>query len=1319
MKKTFLSLVLLVSMMGLQAAPTGITDNFSDANLATFAPGWTAASSFTLLEQGSLKISGAKASIWDGFDFQFPAMDLSAAANRVVSFKIRSNSDLVIICALGNTGGVIDGYPTNSEREVIAGTVFQTLTFDFSKVTSVTNWGAINSLHFVVNPLSNYPGGGVGGSAAWILLDDVKIGADATLTPQMSLIGNQAFTVSTSAVSRTIPLLNISNNKETTSAITITATSSNTAVCANPTVTYTSPNKTGSLTIITKANAVGTSIITLTTTAVGVASPQVMTFNVIVSANAAPTLTEIAEINAPKGVQMRLPLQGISDGNPDVVQSITITSTSSATSIIPNPTVVYTQGSTVGELVFTPSASAAGGSTATITVTVKDNGGTANSGVDELVRTFLVKLTNGPVNNAPTIAQLTPVGLPAIPGTGKLNLGAVTDGDTGSQVLTVTATSTNTGVITINGGSVVDGKASLDYTLTGTIGTSTIKVTIKDNGGTPDNNGDQSTVMSFDLSTITPPVYGYATTFPSTDVTYWSKETGITTVEAINNTMHIRTDLPANSWPGVFFDLKAALGGKELDMSKNKFLSMQIMLKSTNVVKPGIFTVALFDQYMPGSPESGYAATMKEYSIPCDNQYHDITIDYRNLFRATPEHLAVDSTRINGLLFNFDCTWFNTTGGVLHAGDYTIKNLKIGELAENNPSLIKVTNIDGVSNVTMYKGQAPKPVKLTGISDGDGHGTANITFTTNKVSLIKNLAVSTASNGEANLTFDLGVTANALDSAKISVYTNNTAHAGSIKDTAEFTVYVIDPASAKATVTVNPNTVYQTIDGMGGTVPSTPDPNLMRDALDLNYTIARIFTAADWEDVNDNSDPNVMALENFNFNKNLLNNMRLLNEKTNCKKMHWCSLSPPYWQKANKSQYPFLSAQGYATTNVLKPEMEDEFAETVVAAFRASKEYAGVELHGFSIQNEPEFNEPYPSAQMYGPQFVRLFKNIGPKLAAAGFTGPRLMGSDDIFANMGWVTSRIDAIKADPAALKEFRTMTVHNYDPNGISIGAAGSSEWIQLKALKASMPTVEGIWQSETSGFSNKWEGEYGKDYMNGTPTYSPGPLVYAANIYTAFKFGNINGWIDLYDPSVKVRDNLIGGVFKQFSKLSAVPGAKMIEANSNDNDILSVGFKNAADDSKSIVLINRKKVPQLVTITGTGVTNYRVFTTQNNAAFVEGEPSTNGVILLPPRSISTIYNGNGIVNAVVNPSELNENSIEVYPNPASDMIKILNSSDVKCDKVEIFNLTGSAVISKILMQNTTENTVMINELPRGVYLVKISNRGTNLATKKLVVK
>ncbi len=109
----------------------------------------------------------------------------------------------------------------------------------------------------------------------------------------------------------------------------------------------------------------------------------------VVDVNEAPTLAVIpnpATIIGNEGLQT-VSLSGISAGGGET-QVLTVTATSSQPGLIPNPTVNYTSPNATGSLSYTPVASANG--TAVISVTVTDNGGTANGGVNAVTRTFSV-----------------------------------------------------------------------------------------------------------------------------------------------------------------------------------------------------------------------------------------------------------------------------------------------------------------------------------------------------------------------------------------------------------------------------------------------------------------------------------------------------------------------------------------------------------------------------------------------------------------------------------------------------------------------------------------------------------------------------------------------------------------------------------------------------------------------------------------------------------------------------------------------------------------------------------------------------------------
>lgn len=71
--------------------------------------------------------------------------------------------------------------------------------------------------------------------------------------------------------------------------------------------------------------------------------------------------------------------------------------------------------------------------------------------------------------------------------------------------------------------------------------------------------------------------------------------------------------------------------------------------------------------------------------------------------------------------------------------------------------------------------------------------------------------------------------------------------------------------------------------------------------------------------------------------------------------------------------------------------------------------------------------------------------------------------------------------------------------------------------------------------------------------------------------------------------------------------------------------------------------------------------------------------------------------------------------YPNPADDAISLRFSPDVNCEKVEIYSLDGKLCHA----QNFNFNTIDINTLSSGIYMMKVTLDNGNTYTEKVVVR
>ena len=70
--------------------------------------------------------------------------------------------------------------------------------------------------------------------------------------------------------------------------------------------------------------------------------------------------------------------------------------------------------------------------------------------------------------------------------------------------------------------------------------------------------------------------------------------------------------------------------------------------------------------------------------------------------------------------------------------------------------------------------------------------------------------------------------------------------------------------------------------------------------------------------------------------------------------------------------------------------------------------------------------------------------------------------------------------------------------------------------------------------------------------------------------------------------------------------------------------------------------------------------------------------------------------------------------YPNPADDAISLSFSPDVNCEKVEIFSIDGKLCLE----QNFNFNTIDINSLSSGIYMMKVTLSDGNVYTEKVIV-
>jgi len=315
------------------------------------------------------------------------------------------------------------------------------------------------------------------------------------------------------------------------SSLTLTAASSNTGLVPQANVVFGGSGASRTVTVTPVANASGLAQITVSVSDGQLSASRQFTLTVN-SVNDAPTLAAINNVSvAQDAAQQTVSLSGIGSGAANESQTLTVAASSSNPSLIPTPAVTYSSPASTGSVRFTPVAGQSG--SAQITMTVSDNGGRANGGVDAFQRTFTVNVIVSD-NAPPTLAAIPDMTVAQAEGEPGLNLGAmgagamiwavspggapqmqtvnltgISTGGESSQTLTVTANSSNPSLIPNPAVTYTSPASTGSLRLTpavGATGSSVITVTVKDSGGATDTVQKTFTVNVTDPANSAPTI---------------------------------------------------------------------------------------------------------------------------------------------------------------------------------------------------------------------------------------------------------------------------------------------------------------------------------------------------------------------------------------------------------------------------------------------------------------------------------------------------------------------------------------------------------------------------------------------------------------------------------------------------------------------------------------------------------------------------------------------------------------------------------------------------------------------------------------------
>jgi hypothetical protein len=1282
---------------GAMAQSTSVSHDFNDNQIpSAFRAGQ---GYFLNSDNGALKVKVGK-QIWEEFSYD-AALNLSSAPR--VSFKIRADYYFQLNLALAT--------PTNSNRfkeqillDIFPSNEFMDVSFDFTGLLTTgdnqaVNAALVNSIRFIVNPACEASGN--------IWIDDFRVGSAAQTYPRMIHVIPQ--TTHVNSPQQTVLL------RKLLAGSTITASSNNTGLIPNPTVGGVNSAGIAELKYTPVAGQTGTAKITVTVAQAG-KSNLVFPFDITVNSNLAPTIDAVTAKTMGASQTITFPITGLTDGNTEKEQNLTITASSSDQSVVQNGKINISHSNpfTNGTVSITSEALSSGSKDLSITLTVKDNGGTSNSGVD--TKSIVVPLKvyasyyKSPVISAFSNNAFAFIGQPVtVPFT-------VNDGNGGTNIASITATSSNTAAfdnpsVNYTPGS---GSGSITYTAKNKQ-ESIITISVTNTGAPANSNGNTTTTSTFEVKGADQALTGWVEDFGSYGVNgsnpspqlfgadYYSSGTGgedrvtwmknldayeqkwfvegqgaeqTLTLNSGAKTATLNVNKP-NSVPrtfaGTWFSPR-----KLFDLRNNKYLSVTIRASQNTRVTFDIFDVN--NKRYGLLPEQNVTTT-------------DRTITF--VFDKAPEDPDFDFSKVGAILFNslvFQA--FN--------GTFTISNLKIGDKADNAPAALPAEiTMYPPANRTIYVNSNKLDVLLSDIKvmkDGiDQKKQVNLSFSSSNTSLIPNPTLVFRRDNEALI--ELKPFAGQTGTATITIAASSD---GVASKNFTFNLDVINKnTNTSAIVTINQSVTHQVIQGIGAVPDNSyrgtiPDMGIDKQGLSmLRFDIGAEYEPGLEGDENDNSDPFVLDLSKVKYSNRY---DWLKSKELGIDRVIGCVWTPPMWMKGVFAHRPQTQL---GTRNSLLPEMYDEFAEYILGACLAFKNQFGYEMYSVCLQNEAEF---YASSNLTATcgytaeQAAEVVRRTYPRLKAAGLT-TRIHGFDQLPAQ-GNVLNWFRTFNNSADVKNMFDAYSIHAYGENAIDPAQLQDA---QVQAFYAECQRVDPkkeLWMTETSG------GPVGE--LGGIEEFS--------SIFGSFA-NNLSVWVPLGSGNLTT-DRMRWNAMKSFSKFIR-PGAVRVGTTSAGG-AAGLAFKHTANNTFTVVLVNSSSNAQQVKLAGTAglASTMHVYQTSLNVDCQYMGTTTSSdsyVVNVPARSVVTLHSKfEDVISS--NEEQFTSADMSVYPNPTKGNLTVsLPSSNY--NSIEVTDLSGRVVLTQTVRNNHDNVQVSLEELQKGMYI--ISAKGANTLRKKVVVE
>ena len=301
----------------------------------------------------------------------------------------------------------------------------------------------------------------------------------------------------------------------------------------------------------------------------------------------------------------------------------------------------------------------------------------------------------------------------------------------------------------------------------------------------------------------------------------------------------------------------------------------------------------------------------------------------------------------------------------------------------------------------------------------------------------------------------------------------------------------------------------------------------------------------------------------------------------------------------------------------LLPQYYPDYANWLVAGVR-NYESAGVPLYGLSPQNEPLFPETYNSCVYTNVTYTDMLKAVGP-IIHDSCPDVKIFGPEHMLFGVGkdWDFANLDPsgkILADSAAKKQLDIWACHGYGADGATPTAGSLEAQYWTKAWQnVGAATGKHLWMTETSGYNDDWASA----------------MDYVESIHAALSNGHASAWVHWYGAGDIVTNTALttkGALLKHYARFVR-PGAKAFLTTVDDAALFCTAFRNSADSSYAIVIINSAASAKTVAISAAGLpAQFRQYQSTTSERCADKGILPGDAVSVPANSVVTLYGASG---------------------------------------------------------------------------------------------